>query len=330
MVFFSTFVLVPRAALNGALHPYPIFPPADTDDGTAHAFQLINACRCPCQEGNEKILIVMLFDIVLYIIFTLFYYYFFQNYHIDVFDIIWCCLIYSIFWDSAHIFLLIWQVLEKEVPNFFDSANARLPAPAPLRNLNFHCSAMIANMVMCVYIDIMIQDIFDLWWMRQGRSPWLFCRWLWTYIFVCKQSPFSKKTKPFSLVAAWAKPTPVDLCGSLLLRLRRWLPAFLLQMQRMLNASHEFMCGRNPILEAQRDRITDGMTARRHPQIALKWSAIPQDFFVFCNYFCVRQGGRIALSGCGDGLLFSTSTTMQQILQLSCLAGVWFLFHRQN
>ena len=200
-------------------------------------------------------------------------------------------MLFDIFWDSACIFLLIWQVLEKEVPNFFDSANARLPAPAPLRNLNFHCSAMIANMVMCVYIDIMMQDIFDLWWMRQGRSPWLFCRWLWTYyIFVCKQSPFSKKTKPFSLVAAWAKPTPVDLCGSLLLRLRRWLPALLLQMQRMLNASHEFMCGRNPILEAQRDRITDGMTARRHPQIALKWSAIPPDFFVFCNYFCVRQG----------------------------------------
>jgi hypothetical protein len=68
MVFFSTFVLVPRCALNGALHPYPIFPPADTDDGTPHAFQLINAYRCPCQEGNDKILIVMLFDIALYII----------------------------------------------------------------------------------------------------------------------------------------------------------------------------------------------------------------------------------------------------------------------
>lgn len=141
---------------------------------------------------------------------------------------------------------------------------------------------------MCVH---RYYDTGHLWSLMNatGQEPLALLSVVVDLLYICKQSPFSKK-KPFSLVAAWAKPTPVDLCGSLLLRLRRWLPALLLQMQRMLNASHEFMCGRNPILEAQRDRITDGMTARKHPQIALKWSAIPPDFFVFCNYFCVHQG----------------------------------------
>ena len=45
-------------------------------------------------------------------------------------------------------------------------------------------------------IDIIVYDILDLWWMRQGRSPWLFCRWLWTYYLYASKTHFPK-TKPF-------------------------------------------------------------------------------------------------------------------------------------